>query len=184
MEKSPLVSCRRSLQDQCGDRIGIGGSGEVYEDATDPAFVLKKYAAYSDDDGAVLREAKEESRLFNRYYGEQSSEVIEEDGAIYLRMLKIPGTPLNQLERGTLSLDQIRALYFDMIVNLNEVKIIHGDLHAGNIVYDESSHQFFPIDFVNVYDAFYSAKPAVKEKIDMHLAATMKEYINGTLFNW
>ncbi|HFS3710040.1 TPA: phosphotransferase, partial [Escherichia coli] len=34
--------------------------------------------------------------------------------------------------------------------------IIHGDLHMGNILFDEKNNRFWPIDFSNSYEHYYS----------------------------
>ncbi|EPE8326188.1 RIO1 family regulatory kinase/ATPase [Escherichia albertii] len=125
--------------------IGSGLEGDVFKDKNNPGFVIKRYHT-SDDAG-------EECELFNRFYGEGSAEVFVENGKTHLRMLEVPGTPLKKLSEFPKDSEK---LFLNMIIDMAEHKIIHGDLHMENILYDESAHRFWPIDFSNSYDRYYS----------------------------
>ncbi|HAV9618982.1 TPA: hypothetical protein JLG79_004577 [Escherichia coli] len=39
---------------------------------------------------------------------------------------------------------------------MGESKIIHGDLNTRNILFDEKNNRFWPIDFSNSYEHYYS----------------------------
>lgn len=125
--------------------IGSGLEGDVFKDKNNPGFVIKRYHT-SDDAG-------EECELFNRFYGEGSAEVFVENGKTHLRMLEVPGTPLKKLSEFPKDSEK---LFLNMIIDMAEHKIIHGDLHMENILYDESAHRFWPIDFSNSYERYYS----------------------------
>jgi len=131
-----------------GALVGSGLAGEVREDPDNNGFVVKS--------GAWTREeAEQESELFNRFYGEHSSEVFEKNGRVFMRMLRVPGRPLSQLLPGDLP-DNSRLLFAQMICDLNDLKIIHGDLHSGNVMYDKETNRFWPIDLSNSYDSYYA----------------------------
>lgn len=67
-------------------------------------------------------------------------------------MLEVPGVPLMKMSKFPEDADK---MFLDMIIDMGESKIIHGDLHMGNILFDTNSHRFWPIDFSNSYDSYY-----------------------------
>jgi serine/threonine protein kinase len=127
-----------------GALLGAG----VREDLDNPGFVIKSGTW-------ELKEAEKESELFNRFYGKYSSEIFAKDGQLFMRMLKVPGKSLDQVEPEELPSNS-KELFLQMLCDLNDVKIIHGDLHPGNVMYDSGTNRFWPIDISNAYDAYYS----------------------------
>lgn len=126
--------------------IGRGLAGEVFKDPENPGCVIKRY------NNANSSDAQKECLLFNIYYGEGSAELFTENGRTCLRMLEVPGVPLTKMSQFPEDADK---MFLDMIIDMGESKIIHGDLHMGNILFDANSHRFWPIDFSNSYDGYY-----------------------------
>ncbi|MGY4730874.1 OspG family effector kinase [Burkholderia pyrrocinia] len=140
---------------EAGAVLGRGLCGEVREDLEHDGFVVKEFRA----DRSV---ANAECELFKKVYGEESAKVFEKDGQTYLRMLRVPGKPLNACDELPAN---SRELFLSMLADLGDLKIIHGDLHAGNIMYDAGSGKFWPIDMSNAYEAYYST-PSAREFMD------------------
>lgn len=167
-----------TANEEQGAVIGQGLVGEVRESPLDKTIVIKAVVT-------TYQQAKQESDLFNRYYGSDTSEVMNppapgEQGAegnkkYYIKMLKIPGKTLAQYvyQGATDKLPQnSRALFRKMIGDLNELRIIHVDLHAKNILFDEKTQRFWPIDFSNSYSRYFGEEgeetsPAQKALMNM-----------------
>ncbi|EGF1722421.1 hypothetical protein IB385_004729 [Escherichia coli] len=130
-----------------GNSIGRGLAGEVYKDPENPGYVIKRYNKANSND------AKNECVLFNRFYGEGSAEVFIENDRHCLRMLEVPGIPLTGISQFPEHADK---MFLDMIIDMGECKIIHGDLHMGNILFDEDNGRFWPVDFSNSYESYHS----------------------------
>lgn len=144
--------------------IGSGRNGVVYDSRLD-GFVVKKF-----NNNISFKDAYKECELFNRYYGKDSAHLVEKDGNYIIRMRKIPGIPLSCLSETEMP-NNFDELYYNMICDMGEKKIIHFDLHAGNILYDKENNKFWPIDFTNIYDEYYdqSTSPEKKKGIDLWL---------------
>ncbi|WP_413742397.1 hypothetical protein ACL2XO_06175 [Sodalis sp. RH15] len=140
-----------------GDILGEGCYGKVFTDASDNNYVIKKYVRdnkYLQIDIKTL--TNNESNSFRRYYGEDSATLYHnEEEDFYLRMYRIPGRTVPQLPPDTLPPDAIER-YVDMLEKLNHVGILHGDLHEGNIMWDDEAEIFHPIDIYNVKDQYFS----------------------------
>lgn len=54
-----------------------------------------------------------------------------------------------------------------MISDLNDVGMIHGDLHSGNIMFDKDSNRFWPIDLSNAYDSYYESSSYGRAVMDI-----------------
>ncbi|ETT02448.1 protein kinase [Providencia alcalifaciens] len=152
----------------CGELIGAGSTAEVFKDVNDPTLLLKKYDLIGIPYDEVLDMAKQESTLFNAFYGDDASIVIQHDGNLYLRMLKVPGVPLSELDTVDIP-ENLEELYLQLICKLNELKIIHYDLNTSNMLYDKETNSLFPIDFRNAYNDYYSANTDGRRVIDKRL---------------
>ncbi|AJI81870.1 T3SS secreted effector OspG-like protein [Yersinia enterocolitica] len=119
--------------------------------------------------------AKQESDLFNAFYGDEASVVIRHGGDVYLRMLRVPGTPLSDIDTADIP-DNLESLYMQLICKLNELGIIHYDLNTGNMLYDKESESLFPIDFRDIYTEYYSATKNDKEIIDRRLQMRTNDF--------
>ena len=143
-----------------GEMLGSGLCGEVRRDLAHEGFVLKSFSRFANEI------AQKECSLFTLIYGEGSAEVIEEADGLYLRMLEVPGVSLDKCDPSELP-DNARELFFQMIADLNDVGIIHGDLHSGNIMFDKDSNRFWPIDLSNAYDSYYDSSSDGRAMMDI-----------------
>lgn len=148
-----------------GKLIGEGSTAEVFEDVNDSSALYKKYDLVGNQYNEIVEMARQESDLFNAFYGDEASIVIRYGGDVYLRMLRVPGTPLSEINTADIP-DNLESLYLQLICKLNELGVIHYDLNTGNMLYDKESESLFPIDFCDIYTEFYSATKKDKEIID------------------
>ncbi|RJL50153.1 OspG family effector kinase [Pectobacterium carotovorum] len=147
-----------------GDKLGKGGFGEVFLDADDKDFLIKKYFINEYINSTEV--ATHEAEMFNRYYGEGAATVLwDEAGNVYVRMYKVPGKTLGSLPSSSLPADAVQR-FVDMIEKLNKLEIIHNDIHSGNILWDETDQVFYPIDINNLREIYFNADP--NDKSDMN----------------
>lgn len=143
-----------------GEKIGEGGFGEVFLDADDKKFLIKKY--FSDEFTHPTEVATHEAEMFNRYYGEGAAVIfMDEAKNVYVRMYKVPGHTLESLPPNSLPADAVQR-FVDMIEKLNKLGIIHNDIHAENILWDERVAVFYPIDINNAREKYFNADPDTK----------------------
>lgn len=169
------VQTDRVTEPVLGKLIGEGSTAEVFEDVNDSSALYKKYALAGNPYFEVLDMAMKESDLFNTFYGDNASVVIRHGGDVYLRMLRVPGTPLSEIDTSDIP-DNLENLYLRLICELNESGIIHYDLNTGNMLYDKESDRLFPIDFRNVYNDYYAANENDKIRIDQRLQMRMNDF--------
>ncbi|WP_408068332.1 OspG family effector kinase [Yersinia pekkanenii] len=137
-----------------GKRIGRGNAGDVFLDANNPDFVLKKL---STQDSVLLTEVHmKEVEYFNRYYGEGSAEFIKQGNQHYIRMYRVPGKTLIEIN-SKIYPPNAKERFLSMMDDLGYNNIIHNDLNFNNVLYDKKNNTFYPIDFDNAYDGYYSA---------------------------
>lgn len=158
-----------------GRLIGIGTTAEVFEDARDSSYLFKKYDLIGNQYDDVLEMATKESELFNVFYGYAASSVIQHDGAVYLRMRRVPGIPLSEIDTADIP-ENLEQLYLQLICQLNDLGIIHYDLNIGNMLYDRESGSIFPIDFRNIYIVYYSSTSSDKLIIDRRLQMRVNDF--------
>ena len=150
---------------ELGAKISEGAHGTVYEDSAASSYVIKEFKGWSHGyhPSINLRTAEEEAALFNTYYGPGAACVIPKFFKTYLRMYKVPGENIERLAPGALPGDAVER-FVDMLERMQNVGILHADLHCGNFVYDADSEQFHPFDFSNLRRRFFDADPCVKEE--------------------
>ncbi|EOX8412479.1 type III secretion system effector protein kinase OspG [Shigella flexneri] len=158
-----------------GKLIGQGSTAEIFEDVNDSSALYKKYDLIGNQYNEILEMAWQESELFNAFYGDEASVVIQYGGDVYLRMLRVPGTPLSDIDTADIP-DNIESLYLQLICKLNELSMIHYDLNTGNMLYDKESESLFPIDFRNIYAEYYAATKKDKEIIDRRLQMRTNDF--------
>ncbi|MDR6504248.1 hypothetical protein J2785_007449, partial [Burkholderia ambifaria] len=141
---SPLEERKKKYQQE-GLLVASGSFGLVIRDPNDSSVLIK-------DMGKALDAAKMESSYFNKFYGANSSEVYRDDGGgVFLRMTKIPGTPVADLAPNDIPKNAMN-LYLKMISDLGDLHLYHRDLHLSNVIYDADNERFWPIDFEDVVD--------------------------------
>ncbi|WP_157685255.1 serine/threonine protein kinase [Robbsia andropogonis] len=146
-------SYRTSLR--LGDHLGQGQFGNVFEDADHPEFVIKRYYQAEDDPDDEIHLPHREEETFRQFYGADAAQRYEEaDGTQYLRMYRIPGTLLDDLQPNSLPEDALER-YVDMLEKLKSKGIMHGDLHPENIMWDGES--FWPIDMQDTTANYFAA---------------------------
>lgn len=159
-----------------GERLHDGDKSTVFADAEDASFVIKKLKAdYFFASGGTSRShrrfslknfADREVQLFNRYYGAGMARRIVQDGEVFVRMPKVPGKPLRSLEVGEMPADGMDR-FLDMLEKLADVGIWHGDLRAGNVLFDPTDQMFYPIDFSNLRGPYLRATGRKKEQMNV-----------------
>lgn len=152
-----------------GKKIGGGMSGDVYLDANNPGYVLKKIT--SQDSRFITNVHAKEVEFFNRYYGEGSAELINDLNKYYIRMYRVPGKVLSIISGRVFSPDA-NERFVNMMEDLSYYNIIHDDLNFNNILYDENTNTFYPIDFEKAYDGYYS--PIDPECLNKHWGLDMR----------
>jgi len=135
--------------------LGEGRFGEVFLDADDTRYVIKRY--FSGKLSNTANRANNEADTFKRYYGEESAQVFKgEDSRYYVRMYRVPGQILGALPEGSLPEDAVER-FVDMLEKLNHMGIMHGDLHSANILWDAETKIFYPIDINNIKETYFNA---------------------------
>lgn len=138
-----------------GKMIGYGMAGDVFLDANNPGFVLKKFTT---QDSLFLTEVHMKGvEFFNRYYGEGSAEFIKEGNQDYIRMYQVPGKTLSEINTKIFP-PNAKERFLSMTDDLGYYNIIHNDLNFKNVLYDEKTNTFYPIDFDDAYDGYYSPR--------------------------
>ncbi len=164
--------------------LGAGKNGQVISDPSDPTYVIKKFSAFVLGEqipkAERIKTAIEEVSLFNQYYGEESAEVIEQGSDVFIRMLKVPGISLDQCIKENNLPNNIGLLLMDLIIRLNECKIIHMDFHPGNILYDPTLNTLFPIDLSNEYNIYYESSDDEKEQVNKAHSYYFNQLIQAT----
>ncbi|WP_205572688.1 hypothetical protein [Yersinia rochesterensis] len=163
-----------------GKKIGDGLAGDVYLDANNPGFVLKKL---STQDSVLLTEVHmKEVEFFNRYYGDGSAEFIKQGNQHYIRMYRVPGKTLIEIKTKIFP-PNAKERFLSMMDDLGYYNIIHDDLNFNNVLYDVKTNTFYPIDFDKAYDGYYSARDlndgnqlwGIKMRIE-HILAHIEKY--------
>ncbi|WP_025871600.1 OspG family effector kinase [Methylobacillus glycogenes] len=136
----PRFDIDNEIKNQLGDEIGRGAYGVVYQDKTDPDFVIKKFIG---KDPSVDYIAQDEAERFAKYYGDDSVEIIKTKDAVYLKMYKVPGLPMRAIKSYP---EGASDAFHRMMMKMENANIPHVDLHAGNFMFSEQLGEFFPID--------------------------------------
>ncbi|CCG87298.1 protein kinase family protein [Erwinia piriflorinigrans] len=165
---------QHKLKLNLGGVLSKGGYGEVYLDADDKDYLIKKIPIENFTvpvgkyfiETTPIESALHEAEMFNRYYGERAAMVfVDKNNNAYIRMYRVPGKTLGSLSPGSLP-DDAKQRYVDMIEKLNNIGIIHDDLHSENILWDVSSRLFYPIDISDGRDRYFSSDTERKDEIN------------------
>lgn len=165
-----------------GKRIGSGFYGVVYDDGEFVIKKFKKIGYLTDNDGNYgsseassggsvsssfignngsnlfdretrLQNAYNEASLFIKYYGEGSAKIIEVSDNVFIKMKKLPGRRLCDVQDGGFRRDADKK-FEEMLVNLDRNNIWFHDISSSNILYDYETNTFYPIDLSNLADKF------------------------------
>ncbi|XTZ37942.1 hypothetical protein ACQYRI_18660 [Salmonella enterica] len=132
-----------------GDKVGP--SGELYIDANDSMQVIKKYPATSYANPA--QSAAHESQVFNSYYGPGAAQAFyDAAGNSYTRMYHLPTDNLDYVPVAQLPTDRGER-FVDMVERISEAGLPADQLTSGNILWDQRSQSFMPIDINNILEA-------------------------------
>ncbi|WP_429500370.1 hypothetical protein ACQUFY_25195 (plasmid) [Robbsia andropogonis] len=183
-----------TLDLKLGAKLGEGYWGEVYVDADDPNYVIKRFRKFASSNGSSkgsstststdeIFTAPFEAEVFRRYYGEDSATVYvgEDDEVNYIRMLRVPGTTIGDLPAGSLPSDAIER-YADMIGRLEDCGIWHGDLTVRNVLWD--GERFNPIDMQDIRERYFALSNDEKAECNdraTYFWETMMEKISGKM---
>ncbi|MGL4752021.1 MAG: MARTX multifunctional-autoprocessing repeats-in-toxin holotoxin RtxA [Aeromonadaceae bacterium] len=175
---TPLERRKLEYQKQ-GILVASGSFGLVIRDPNDASVLIK-------DVGQGYEAAKVESKFFNQFYGEESSQVYQDgNGDVFLKMLKVPGIPVADLSTEKMP-DNAKELFLKMVSDLSGANIYHRDLHLGNVMYDAENKRFWPIDFESAIDfksnehlKNHQADAAMFEKSLQYLVKQKLDKLNG-----
>ncbi|WP_145594015.1 OspG family effector kinase [Yersinia aleksiciae] len=138
-----------------GKKIGSGLMGDVYIDANNPGFVLKRLPKRNRE---LINEVFAQGvELFNRYYGEGAAEIVEQNNQSYIRMYRVPGKTLKEINSKIFQKDA-RERFLRMMDDLGHYNIVHNDLNINNVLYDKKTNTFYPIDFDDTEEGYFSAR--------------------------
>ncbi len=148
----------KNISLKLGKVIGRGLTATVCLDASDNAYVIKKYEHHALYYFPQEQVATDEAINFRKFYGDEAATIYHDtDNHYYLRMYRVPGEPLTDLLPGSLPSDA-KQRYVDMLEKLNNAGIMHGDLHSRNVLWDASSQKFNPIDISNIKSEYFSGQ--------------------------
>lgn len=120
--------------------LGEGVEGRIYADANDANVVIKQYFADMDE----LDDIVEAGDNFSRFYGDGSAQVFQGQNHIFMRMKKLDGKPLDQIDAFPPgAADKFNA----MLHKLADKGIYHSELKPDNVLWDATKKVFNPIDF-------------------------------------
>ncbi|WGL97715.1 lipopolysaccharide kinase InaA family protein [Arsenophonus sp. aPb] len=145
-----------------GKLMGSGTEGKVYQDANNKHFYIKKPYI---NDSYIESKMREQVDCFNKYYGEGSAALIENDGIFYIRMYKVPGVPISSIDDKIFP-PSAQERFQHMICDLGDAGIMHVDLNFKNILYDKETNTFYPIDFSNGRETYHSGSKNIKNSIN------------------
>lgn len=131
-----------SVKADLGPKIGEGAQGTVYA-SLDGKSVYK--------DCGPTRWTTAEGRRdmevvnLNKYYGEGFAVLMVEEGRKYIKMGKIDGVDLSQIEKGSLP-PSARSLIADALAEMEAKDVYHNDLQLKNFMYSKKDNKVYPVD--------------------------------------
>jgi tRNA A-37 threonylcarbamoyl transferase component Bud32 len=81
----------------------------------------------------------------NKYYGDGFAEVMIDEGHKYIKMRRIEGVDLSQIEKGSLP-PNARTLIDDVLAQMEAKDIFHNDPQLKNFMYSSKENKIYPID--------------------------------------
>lgn len=131
-----------SVKSDLGPEIGRGGEGIVYAS-------LDGKSVYKDLGPTRLTTAEGYINMevvnLNKYYGEGFATVMIDEGRKYLKMGRIDGVDLSQIEKGSLPANA-RTLLDDVLAQMEAKDIFHNDPQLSNFMYSAKDNTLYPVD--------------------------------------
>ncbi len=170
-----------------GYHINSGIAGKVYEDVINSDFIIKTIKIRDRSGNKIIdsiqdKEIEREVKAFRKCYGTKTASYFRDDikGMYYIRLLRIPGIPISSLRKGSLPRNA-DVLFDDMIKLLSSKNIIHSDLSEGNILWDENSNRFLPIDMEIPYNKRH--RETLLRRQNERIPGIKKELLNITRYS-
>ena len=147
-----------------GPEIRRGGEGVVYAS-------LDGKSVYKDLGPTRLTSAVGHVDMevvnLNKYYGEGFAEVLIDDGRKYIKMRRIEGVDLSQVEKGSLP-QSARGLIDEVLAKMEASDIFHNDPQLKNFMYSSKENQLYPVDMAGMPGEFMV--PVVRGAYDRQTA--------------
>ncbi|MFK4064178.1 dermonecrotic toxin domain-containing protein [Brucella anthropi] len=126
-----------------GPKIGEGGEGVVYA-SRDGKSVYKLFRGEVSGN-KIPDYIQQEADCLNTYYGNAFAKPILENGHGYIKMGKLPGVTLESVTPNSLpqgAFDELKGV----LKKMEDLGIYHQDLQFKNILFDQSTGKFYPVD--------------------------------------
>ncbi|MGF6094516.1 hypothetical protein [Pseudomonas sp. 18175] len=166
-----------SVKADLGPEIGRGGEGIVYAS-------LDGKSVYKDLGPTRLTTAEGHINMevvnLNKYYGEGFAAVMVDEGRKYIKMGRIDGVDLSQIEKGSLPA-HARSLLDDVLAQMEAKDIFHNDPQLSNFMYSAKDQKIYPVDMdalsaefmvPGVSDVYARKKDKVRREFSELLAKT------------
>lgn len=153
-----------NLEFRLGKPLDGDTNKNIYFDANDKTFVIKKYRA--DGSAEPYNRAIKEARQFTRYYGAGAAQLFHDsERNYYLRMYYLPGEPLHALSAEKVTADT-GAKFVDLFEKARLAGIKPQEFRAENIAWDAQTKSFHLITTPDEKPGDTAASnPAVKEEV-------------------
>ncbi|WP_235437128.1 hypothetical protein [Pseudomonas trivialis] len=130
------------VNNDCGREIGSGAEAVLYE-SRDGNSVYKCYD--TEVESFDINAVRDQADYLNAYYGEGFAQAFTDMGDAYIKMKKLDGVSLKDLQHNSLPVE-VRALLDDAIKSMEDKGIFQGDLHLGNFLYSAKDNKIYPVD--------------------------------------
>ena len=130
------------VNSDCGREIGSGAEAVLYE-SRDGNSVYKCYD--TDVESFDANAVRDQADYLNAYYGEGFAQAFTDSGDAYIKMKKLDGVSLKDIDHNSLPVG-VRALLDDAIKSMEDKGIFQGDLHLGNFLYSAKDKKIYPVD--------------------------------------
>lgn len=131
-----------SVKSDLGPEIGRGGEGIIYAS-------LDGKSVYKDLGQTHMTSAVGYSNMevnnLNKYYGEGFAVVMIDEGRKYIKMGRIDGIDLGQIDKGSLPANA-RTLLDDAFAEMEAKDIFHNDPQLKNFMYSAKDNKVYPVD--------------------------------------
>ena len=159
-----------SIKSDLGPVIAGGGESTIYA-SLDGKSIYK-------DLGPTLRTTAEgatdmEVVNLNKYYGEGFATMAVDEGRMYIKMGRIDGVDLSQIEKGSLP-PSARSLLANAFAELEAKDIFHNDAQLKNFMYSAKDNKIYPVDMDGLPGEFMV--PFVKDEYEWRKANSLQAF--------